>query len=141
MNRKDFPRLHQFTKEDATKVIMGILSKAHMYKGYRVDADNIRFVSEALYDEMMLDNHKMGMPNITMYEIGYAIKKSIMDNPEFFFSVTSLYGVIKDYCKGEGHQAYQDAVKLTKAMEAQRLADSAAPRLLDNYSQQLIKRK
>ena len=79
------PRLKSYPKDNAVDLIAEIIFKAYFYKGYKFDQDNVKALSETLYDEMMMDSHHVGMPQISIFEIGYAVKKAVMDNEDFFF--------------------------------------------------------
>lgn len=132
-----FPRLVLIPKDEAVFALIDIISRAYLYKGYRSDDDNIKFMAVTLYDEMMMDNHHVGMPNISMFEVGYAIKKAVMDNEDFFFSVSYLYNIIKKYCLKEGHEATEEARKIIKA-EQQKQLPSPAQTMIDVYSGKMI---
>lgn len=132
-----YPRLALIPKDDAVFALIDIISRAYLYKGYRSDDDNIKFMAETLYDEMMMDTHHLGMPKISMFEIGYAIKKAVMDNEDFFFSVSYLYNVIKKYCLKDGHEALEEAKKIIKR-EQQKQLSSPAQTMIDVYSGKMI---
>lgn len=132
-----FPRLMTLQKNDAVLILIDIISRAYLYKGYRPDDDNVKFMAETLYEEMMMDNHHMGMPNISMFEVGYAIKKAVMDNDDFFFSVSYLYNIIKKYCLKEGHDATEEARKIVKA-EQQKQLSSPAQTMIDDYAGKMV---
>lgn len=115
-----FPRLKLIPENTAIAQISQILLKAYSYKGYNSNTNQVTFIAENLYNEMMVDRHNLGMPYITMYEIEYALHKAVMDKDEFFFNVVSVYNVIKEFCLGEGHKALEDANKIAKQIEQQR---------------------
>lgn len=131
------PRLKSYSKDNAVNLITEIIIKAYFYKGFKFDQYNVIALSETLYDEMMMDSHHMGMPQISMFEIGYAIKKAVMDNEDFFFSVSYLYNVIKKYCLKEGHEALEEAKKIIKR-EQQKQLPSPAQTMIENYSSKMI---
>lgn len=131
------PRLKNYPRDMAVNMIAEIIFKAYFYKGFKFDQDNVRAISETLYEEMMMDSHKLGMPQISMFEIGYAIKKAVMDNEDFFFSVSYIYNVIKKYCLKEGHEALEEAKKIIKREEQKQLS-SPAQTMIDVYSGRMV---
>lgn len=134
-----FPRIGTMKREDVIIQMMEIISKAYLYKGFKFDNDNVKFLASTLYDEMMLDNHHLGMPKISLFEIGYAIKKAVMDDKEFFFSVSYLYNVIKTFCLKDGHDALIEARKISQAQNNK--LQSAMQPMLDVYAGQMINNK
>lgn len=141
MRPDKFPRLRSMSKDAASVCLMEIISRAYLYKGYKFDDDNVRFLAETLYDEMMLDTHHLAMPNISMFEIGWAIKKAVMDNEDFFFSVSYLYNVIKKYCKTEGHDASEEARQIIRMEQQKQLESSPVKTMLDVYTGKMINKQ
>lgn len=135
-----FPRISTLPKDDVIMILMEIISNAYLYKGYKLDEDNVKFISSALYDEMMQDNHHLGMPNISTFEIGYAIKKAVMDKEDFFFSVSYIYNIIKALCLKDGHEALVEAKKIIKAEQQKQIQSSIQP-MLDVYSGSMVGKK
>lgn len=131
LDKAKFPRLSSYTKENAVPLLMNIIAKGYAYRGYRAEEDNVKFLASALYDEMMLDDHHLGMQTLTMYDIAYVVKKAVMGEDEFFFSVSSLYNILKKFCLGEGHDALEEARKIVR--DRQRLQSSVQP-MLDTYT-------
>lgn len=131
-----FPRISRMANGQAIQQLIDIISKAYLYKGYRLDEQNIKFLASALYDEVILDQQKLGMKWLTMYEIGYAIKKAVMNDEEFFFSVSHLYKILRNYCKGEGHMAHLEAVKITKQIQENK--NTALNAMIDSFAGKLL---
>lgn len=133
-----FPRVGKMKRDEVTTALADILFKASLYKGYRYDEENARFVADALFTEILQDMHQVGLKNISLFEIQSCIKKAVLDDPNFFFSVSYLYSVLVNYCKGEGHQAHLEAVKINNQIKSSHnpayLLD-----LINSYAGQMVK--
>lgn len=135
MRENEFPRISKIPKENASLLLMDILSKAYLYKGYRLDEQNIKFLASALYDEI-IQEQQLGMKWLSMFEIGYAIKKAVMNDDDFFFSVSHLYKILRNYCKGEGHMAHQEAVKITRQLRGNQ--NPALNAMIESFAGKLL---
>lgn len=100
---KQFPRLHSIPREQAIAGMVKIVSQAFLYRGQASDPSNIQFIASTLLDELLEDD-KYGARNISLGEIQVVVKRAVLGGSEMFgISIASLYKVIMDYVKGEGH--------------------------------------
>ncbi len=107
MDAKRFPRVGAVPREQAVLEISKIVSQAFLYKGQTADPTNIQFISCSLVDELQADLDRIGTKNISFAEIGRVVKRAILKD-EIYISVASLYKVIAEYIKGEGHRIQEE---------------------------------
>lgn len=107
-NAKAFPRLHQLTRAQAVTQLTPCILQAYMYRGQNADSTLVEFTTGNLVDELMADTDKLGLRQLTVYEISRAVKRAVLgqSGKEMYgVNVASLYEVLADYAKGEGHLA------------------------------------
>lgn len=98
-----FPRLKSLPRERAVFEMSKIVSQAFLYRGQAADATNIQFISSSLVNELLTDK-VYGAPFLSLAEIQVVVKRAVLGETEMFgISVASLYRVIMDFVKGEGH--------------------------------------
>lgn len=105
--RKDstkYPRVGSVTRDAAIVEMTKIVSQAFLYKGQTADPTNIQFIACALVDELQSDLDHLGTKYISFAEISRIVKRSILQDEMYGISVASLYKVIIEYIKGEGHR-------------------------------------
>ena len=100
---KRFPRLKDMTREEAVFGKVKIVSQAFLYRGQTADQANIQFISNSLVTEL-LEDKRFGAAYISLAEIQVVVKRAILGSDMFGISVSSLYKVIMEFVKGEGHQ-------------------------------------
>lgn len=134
-----FPRLKSVSREQASFEMAKIVSQAFLYRGQAADQTNIQFISSALVDELLQDR-QFGAANISFAEIQVVVKRAVLGGSEMFgVSVASLYKVIMEYVKGEGHNIEKEISEKRKQVEEKRLKDSIIAPMLQAYSGKLIK--
>lgn len=101
---KRFPRLSTIKRDIAVQEMVKIVSNAFMYRGQTTDANNILFIASNLVDELHADYDGLGTKYITLTEIAWIVKKTVLSDEMYGISVASLYKAIAAYCKGEGHE-------------------------------------
>ena len=87
--------------------------------GHTASADptNIQFISSALVQELLEDD-KFGSGYLSLAEIQVVVKRAVLGGSELFgISVASLYKVIIEFVKGEGH-LNQTMVNMSRRKEA-----------------------
>ena len=134
-----FPRLKSVPREQAVFEMTKIVTQAFLYRGQAADVNTIQFVSSSLVDELLADD-KYGVSNISFAEIQVVVKRAVLGGSEMFgISVASLYRVIMDFVKGEGHlnQAKVDAQKRRDA--DRRLHESGVAPMLKAYTGEFLK--
>ena len=118
-----FPRLKTFPREQAVFEMSKIVTQAFLYKGQAADQTSIQFISSSLVDELMADD-KFHAGSISFGEIQSVVKKAVLGSDMFGISVSSLYRVIIDYVKGEGHLIQKRIDDMRKAEEARQIQNS-----------------
>ena len=137
MDSKTYPRLCRYSKEEADKAMVTIVSKAFLYRGQTADPSVIGFTASALVDELLQED-KYGAKYLSFEEISRIIKKAVLES-DIFISVSSLYKVILDFCKGEGTRIQQEAAALKRKQDEESLRNSVVAPMLQAYTGAFIK--
>lgn len=134
-----FPRLKAMPREQAIMGMSKIVSQAFLYKGQAADPTNIQFISSTLVQEL-LDDDTYGACYLSLAEIQVIVKRAVLGGTEMFgISVSSLYKIIMEYVKGEGHLYQKRLEDLSKQKREQALKSSAVNPMLDAYTGNFIK--
>ena len=139
MDEKRFPRIGAFPREQAVFEMSKIVSQAFLYKGQAADPKNIQFISCSLVDELQADLDKLGTRNISFAEISRIVKRSVLQDEMYGISVASLYKVIIEYVKGEGHRLHQQVAEMMRNREEREIKNSVIAPMLQAYAGQLLK--
>lgn len=139
MDSKRFPRVGAFSREEATFEMSKIVSQAFLYRGQVADPKNIQFISAALVDELQADLDHLGTRHISFAEISRVVKKSVLQDDMYGISVATLYKVIIDYIKGEGHRLHKQVEEMRVRKEQEELKKSIVAPMLQAYAGQLLK--
>ena len=137
MDSKKYPRLCRYSKEEADRAMVTIVSNAFLYRGQTADPSVIGFTASALVDELLQED-KYGAKYLSMEEISRIIKKAVLES-DIFISVSSLYKVILDFCKGEGTRIQQEAAALKRKQDEESLRNSVVAPMLQAYTGAFIK--
>lgn len=137
MDSKKYPRLCRYSKEDADRAMVTIVSKAFLYKGQTADPSVIGFTASALVDELLQED-KYGAKYLSIEEISRIIRKAVLES-DIFISVSSLYKVILDFCKGEGTRIQQEAAALKRKQDEESIRNSVVAPMLQAYTGAFIK--
>ena len=97
-----FPRIKTMPIEQVKEGLSRIVSQAFLYRGQAADPTNIQFISSSLAEEL-LEEKRFGAAYLSLADIQVVVKRAILSTDMFGISVASLYRVIIDYAKGEGH--------------------------------------
>ena len=136
-----FPRIKNIPQPTAISGLSAVVSMAFNYTGREYSTDAVLAISSALYGELMADDFGLGTANITIEEIGRAVRRAILGEREVYgINVSSLYKIVCDYAEGEGHAAQVAANNRSRAQRTAQLKASAAGAMLDSYSGELIKK-
>lgn len=140
LNQERYPRLKNIPMPDAIKGLASIVTTAYMYSGRMANEKDIYFIATALHKEMMLDEDNLGMPNISLEEIGRAIKKAVLGQGREMYgiSVASLYSTVADYCKGEGLATVREIAKMNEEQRMRELKESALGALIETGARALL---
>lgn len=135
---KRFPRIGTFSREQAVLEMSKIVSQAFLYKGQAADPTNIQFISCSLVDELQSDLDGLGTRHISFGEISRVVKRSVFHGDMYGISVASLYKVIIEYIKGEGHRLNQQVAEIERQRNEKEIKDSIVAPMLQAYAGQLI---
>lgn len=123
MDPQRFPRLKSLSGQSAIARLEQVILMAYTYTGRPAPEDRCRAVALALYNELMQDKKRIGTANITIEEVGHAVKGAILDATEdVYINIAFLYRAVCRYATGEGHDA-QDAANKRHAAQRQALLD------------------
>lgn len=139
MDEKRFPRIGAFPREQAVFEMSKIVSQAFLYKGQAADPKNIQFISCALVDELQADLDKLGTRNISFAEISRVVKRAVLQDDMYGISVASIYKVIIEYIKGEGHSLQQEVSERKRKSEQEQIKNSVIAPMLQAYAGELLK--
>ena len=139
MDEKRFPRIGAFPREQAVFEMSKIVSQAFLYRGQAADPKNIQFISCALVDELQSDLDKLGTRHISFAEISRVVKRAVLQDDMYGISVASLYKVIIEYIKGEGHRLQQEVSERKRKSEQEQIKNSVIASMLQAYAGELLK--
>ena len=138
MDEKRFPRIGAFPREQAVFEMSKIVSQAFLYKGQAADPKNIQFISCALVDELQSDLDKLGTRHISFAEISRVVKRAVLQDEMYGISVASLYKVIIEYIKGEGHRLQQEVSERKRKSQQEQIKNSVIAPMLQAYAGELL---
>lgn len=134
-----FPRINTMSREQAVSGLIRIVSQAFLYRGQAADPVNVQFISNALLNEL-LDDDKYGAGYLSLAEIQVVVKRAVLGGSEMFgISVASLYKVIMEFVKGEGHLNQQQVLEQRKKETERILKESALAPMLKAYTGEFIR--
>ena len=134
-----FPRINTMSREQAVSGLIRIVSQAFLYRGQAADPVNVQFISNALLNELLEDD-KYGAGYLSLAEIQVIVKRAILGGAEMFgISVASLYKVIMEFVKGEGHLNQQQVLEQRKKETERILKESALAPMLKAYAGEFIR--
>lgn len=134
-----FPRIKSVTREQAVFEMSKIVSQAFLYRGQAADPTNIQFISSALVGELLEDD-KYGADNLSFAEIQVVVKRAVLGGSEMFgISVASLYKVILEFVKGEGHNNQKQVNEQRQKEADRRFRESAIAPMLQAYTGEFIR--
>ena len=139
LDSQKYPRIKNIPQPAAVSGLAAIVAMAYNYTGREYTPESIGLVSNALYSELMADDLGIGTANITIEEIGRAVRRAVLGEAEMYgINVSSLYKVICAYCTGDGHAAQTAANNRRRAEREKALKASAAGAMLTSYSGALL---
>lgn len=129
-----FPRIKTMPRERVVDGLTRIVSQAFLYRGQAADPTNIQFISSALVTELMSDD-KYGASCLSLAEIQVVVKRAVLGGSEMFgISVASLYKVIMDFVKGEGHLNQKKVEEMKRQEQDKRFLESPVSAMLQSYT-------
>ena len=139
MDSKTYPRLKNLGMQAATSRLQQVVAMAYTYTGRPVDEGRVRMVAIALYKELMEDKKGIGVANITIEEIGHAVKGAILEaESDIYINIAFLYRAICKYALGEGHEAQDEANKRRVAQRKAIIENSPEVAMLNAYAGKII---
>ena len=138
-DNKRYPRLHTYTREQAVHEMSKVVSMVFLYKGQPVDQGNIQFISCSLVDELQADIDKLGTKYLSFAEVSIVVKRAVLSSEMYGISVASIYKVIIDYVKGEGHKLSQEVSQRRKEEEMESIKQSIIAPMLQAYTGEFVK--
>ena len=134
-----FPRINTMSREQAVSGLIRIVSQAFLYRGQAADPVNVQFISNALLNELLEDD-KYGAGYLSLAEIQVIVKRAVLGGSEMFgISVASLYKVIMEFVKGEGHRNQQQVLEQRQKETERKLKESALAPMLKAYTGEFIR--
>ena len=134
-----FPRINTMSREQAVSGLIRIVSQAFLYRGQAADPVNVQFISNALLNELLEDD-KYGAGYLSLAEIQVVVKRAVLGGSEMFgISVASLYKVIMEFVKGEGHRNQQQVLEQRQKETERILKESALAPMLQAYTGEFIR--
>ena len=137
MDSKTYPRLCRYDHSEAVRRMSAIVSKAMLYRGQTADEMAISVISSALVDELLLED-KWGAKHLSFEEISIVVNKAVLES-DIYVSVSSLYKVIIEFCKGEGSRIQKEAADLKRRQEDESLKKSVIAPMLQAYTGAFLK--
>lgn len=131
------PRLKDIPAEQAVTALKQVVVTATMYRGQEIDESKADFTARTLRTELM-EETQYGAQFVTLEEIRRAVKKAVLEDADLYgINVASLYKVILNYVKGEGHAADSAAHEYVKAQRRALAQGRAADTMLQVYAGKL----
>lgn len=123
MDATRFPRVRNAEPGQAVANLRELVVSALLFRGLEQDKTTVEFIAANLYGCIMQEGRDLGMENLSWYEIARIVRRGALDGSLIGVSVSSLFGLLRDYCRGEGHDAD------VKAREELRRREAAASML------------
>lgn len=138
-DNKRFPRLHTYRREDAVNQMNIIILMAYQYRGQQADVPTISLMSNSLIDILNEDEYGIGTKYLSFEEIKRVVRKAVLGQSKEMYgiSVSSIFQVLADYCKGEGKTADKEAKMIVSRQKEMR--DAIVAPMLQGYADQMIK--
>ena len=133
--RERCSRLCQMEPKDAIEAIRELLYKMTLYRGQAPDQQYLIFTAKTLYEEILADK-SCGLAYITMPEMEYAVKQAVLHN-DLFIAVASVFAVLEEYARGEGHEIERQIADERKQAARALPADPRYAALLENYTNKM----
>lgn len=125
-NPTRFPRIGTTPQGTAQIFMREVVITALMIKGLSLDNSAVDFIAANLLSEVMADDHRLGLRELSWYEAGRAVRKAATSGDMYGVSVATIFEAFVDYARGEGHEAdliYQTRKKAERA-EARKEVDA-----------------
>ena len=140
LDKLRFPRLVRIPRETAALQLHGIITEALTFRGQEASEETVAFMASSLYDLLIQDEEGIGLKYITLEEIRREIRAAALGCRREIYGVhvSSIYGVLRDYALGAGHQAEEAARRRAKYAEEQAKKGSAVEAFLDAAAGKIV---
>ena len=139
MDSQTYPRIKNLPQADAVHGLAAVVAMAFTYTGREYTPESVALVASALYSEILADDLGVGTGNITIEEVGRAVRRAVLGEMEMYgINVSSLFKVVCNYALGEGHDAQVAAYNRRQKEKQAALKASAAGAMLQVYSGKLL---
>ena len=139
-NTVKYPRLCKMDKAVAVNSIAQTVVKAFLYKGQACDQSNAQFIASALYDELVSET-KYGACFITTAEIERVVKSAVLGETELYgINVSSLYRVILEWVKGEGHLLQKETEERKRLEDDRTIRESVVGSIIGAQAGALLRK-
>jgi hypothetical protein len=138
-DNKRFPRLHTYRREEAVGQMNMIIMMAFQLRGQQADAQTIMQMTSSLIEILMDDEYGIGTRFLSFEEIKRVVKKAALGQSREMYglSVSSLFQVLADYCKGEGRMADKEAKEI--ASRQRELKQAIIAPMIQGYVETMVK--
>lgn len=139
-NTVKYPRLCKMEKGTAINEIAQTVVKAFLYRGQPCDQTNAQFIASALYDELVSET-KYGACFITTAEIERVVKAAVLGETELYgINVSSLYRVILEWVKGEGHLLQKETEERKRLEDDRTIRESVVGSIIGAQAGELLRK-
>ena len=140
IDNRRFPRLHTYRREEAVGQMNMIIMMAFQLRGQQADVQTIMQMSSSLIEILMDDEYGIGTRFLSFEEIKRVVKKAALGQSREMYglSVSSLFQVLADYCKGEGRMADKEAKEIASRQREMKQAIIAP--MIQGYVESMIKK-
>lgn len=118
MHPEVYPQINKTEHTLALRRMKEVVIAAYLYRGQQAEEQMVDFIAENLLNELLDPSNGYGTQYLSWVEVGRAVKKGVLGQGKsemFGISVASLYAVILEYVKGEGHNACVEAARRQNA--------------------------
>ena len=116
-----FPRVKATEPSKAIDNLRELVVAAILFRGLEQDQATVDFIAANLYGCMAQEGRDVGMLNLSWYEVARVIRRASLDGSLIGVSVSSLYGLLRDYCLNDGHDADKNAQDIRAERRARKL--------------------
>lgn len=121
LDAQRFPRVRATEPVKAVENLRELVVSALLFRGLEQDQATVDFIAANLYGCMAQEGRDVGMLELSWYEVARCIRRAVLDGSLIGVSVSSLYGLLRDYCLNDGHDADAKAKDIRSERSAHKL--------------------
>ena len=121
LDAQRFPRVKATEPGKAVENLRELVVAALLFRGLEQDQTTVDFIAANLYGSMAQEGRDVGMMELSWYEVARVIRRASLDGSLIGVSVSSLYGLLREYCLGDGHDADAKAKAIRAELSAHKL--------------------